>query len=346
MFKSDLYRYLVDNRSLSAAESSFRRYISSVPEFDSYFKNQKCISIGGPSLSRFETGMGEQAQLDWKESIEFKLSTGESIIINIFVLILSFSRFRIYRMSIDETQDILFSFMDYSFQCFGGVPKEILTDNMKTVMDQARTEYSAGKINTKFKQFADDYGFKVHPCIAGRPETKAKVESPMRILDEIRAYSGELDLTGLQKKIEDINNRENTRLHKSYLGVPITDLEKEKDFLNPLPTDKIRSQYQLVTKTVKVNRSSMITYKNNLYSVPPEYLDKNLQLQVYDNHLHLYYSTKLVAVHKISDKKLNYIENHYIEILNRNLKYKNKEDIEAVAKENLKKIGERYENRS
>jgi transposase len=56
-------------------------------------------------------------------------------------------------------------------------------------MDIARTEFFEGKINAKFKQFADDYGFKVRPCIAGRPLTKTKGKAPMKILDEIRAYN-------------------------------------------------------------------------------------------------------------------------------------------------------------
>ena len=47
-------------------------------------------------------------------------------------------------------------------------------------MDVARTEHYGGKINVRFKQFADDYGFNVKPCIAGRPRTKAKVEAPRR----------------------------------------------------------------------------------------------------------------------------------------------------------------------
>ena len=93
-----------------------------------------------------------------------------------------------YKVSLTKTQDILFSFLDEAFEIFVGVPTEIVTDNMKTVMDEARTEYSDGKINIRFQQFADDYGFRVHPCIAGRLQTKAKVEAPMKILDEIRAY--------------------------------------------------------------------------------------------------------------------------------------------------------------
>lgn len=71
--------------------------------------------------------------------------------VNIFVLLLSYSRFRVYRVSLSKTQDILFSFLDDAFETFGGVPDEIVTDNMKTVMDEARTEYSAGKINNKFQ---------------------------------------------------------------------------------------------------------------------------------------------------------------------------------------------------
>ena len=42
---------------------------------------------------RYETAIGQQAQIDWKENMEFILSDGEIIIINIFVIILSYSRF-------------------------------------------------------------------------------------------------------------------------------------------------------------------------------------------------------------------------------------------------------------
>lgn len=52
---------------------------------------------------------------------------------------------------------------------------------MKPVMDKLSTAYQREKVNNKFQQFADDYGFKVRPCIAGRPNTKAKVEAPMKL---------------------------------------------------------------------------------------------------------------------------------------------------------------------
>lgn len=215
------------------------------------------------------------------------------ILLSKLQLILSYSRYRVYQLSIDKTQDVLFHFMSQSFERFGGVPKEILTDNMKTAMDSPRTEHNKGKLNARFEQFAKDYGFEVHPCIAGRPNTKAKVESPIRILDELKAYSGDLSYNELIIKLKEINDRENSRFHKEYAMIPILGLEKEKDSLLPLPTESIRNQYRIKIVNVKVNFSSMITYKENQYSVPPEYIHRELKLQYYDNRLHIYFNTKI-----------------------------------------------------
>lgn len=342
-YKRVLWQYLKDNHGLDCAQSSFRRYISNNVEFNDYFKRRKKGYISNKSTMRFETDKGQQAQLDWKENIDFVLSTGEVININIFVLILSYSRFRIYRLSLEKTQDILFPFLNESFETFGGVPKELLTDNMKTVMDQPRTAYQSGKVNNKFQQFADDYGFKVRPCIAGRPNTKAKVEAPMKLLDEIRAYNGTLNFNELHELISKLNNRINGTCHTSTGKIPVLHLEKEKDFLLDLPTEQIRNRYSIITTSVKVNRQSMISYKSNQYSVPPEYINKKLKLQVYDNQLHLYYNTNLVTIHEIKNQKLNYHDNHYLQISY--LTFKNsKYEMNEIAKNNLKMIGEIYGN--
>lgn len=342
-YKRVLWQYLKDNYGLECAQSSFRRYISSKPEFNNYFKSRNKGSVCTTSMMRYETDKGQQAQLDWKESIDFILSTGEKIKVNIFVLILSYSRFRVYRLSLEKTQDIVFSFLNDAFETFQGVPHEVLTDNMKTVMDEPRTSYKKGKVNNRFQQFADDYGFKVCPCVAGRPNTKAKVEAPMKLLDEIRAYNGTLNLEELNQLVEKLNNRINNSLHTSTGKIPILHLQKEKDFLSPLPTEKIRNHYNIITSSVKVNNQSMISYKSNLYSVPPEYIDKQLKLQIYDNQLHLYYNTELITIHAISNKKLNYHEEHYLKITNRTLNG-DKLNIEEIAKNNLKRIGEIYSN--
>jgi len=285
--------------------------------------------------------MGKQAQLDWKESISFTLSSGQVIDVNIFVLLLSYSRFRVYKVSLSKTQDILFSFLDDAFGTFGGVPYEIVTDNMKTVMDEARTEYSTGKVNNKFQQFADDYGFKVQPCIAGHPHTKAKVEAPMKILDEIRAYNGKLDYRELVELVTRINNRVNSQVNQGTGRIPIMYYNKEKASLNSLPADSIRKPYQITTNTVKVNHSSMFSYKGCQYSVPPEYLGKMVSLQVYDGYIHVYCNTEFITIHQLSSKKLNYISEHYVAIARKSHIFKD-EHIMDRAKENLEIIGKVY----
>ena len=342
-YKRVLWQYLKDNHGLDCAQSSFRRYISNNPEFNDYFKRRKKGYISNNSSMRFETDKGQQAQLDWKENIDFVLSNGEVININIFVLILSYSRFRVYKLSLEKTQDILFSFLNESFEAFGGVPKEVLTDNMKTVMDEPRTAYRNGKTNNKFQQFADDYGFKVRPCIAGRPNTKAKVEAPMKLLDEIRAYNGTLNIDELHELVSKLNNRINSTCHTSTGKIPVLHLEKEKDFLLELPTEQIRNRYNIITTSVKVNRQSMISYKSNQYSVPPEYIGKKLKLQVYNNQLHLYYNTNLVTIHEIKNQKLNYHDSHYLQISSLTFKNNNYE-MNEIAKNNLRMIGEIYGN--
>ena len=87
----------------------------------------------------------------------------------------------------------------------------------------------------------------------------------------------------------------------------------------------------------------MISYKSNLYSVPPKYIEKRVKLQVYDEQLHIYYSTELLTIHPISKKKLNYHEEHYIEISSLTFN-KSLEEIEKIAKDNLKMIGAIYQN--
>ncbi len=136
-----------------------------------------------------EKPFGEQAQFDWKEKINLTFKNGEKIIINVGSLILSASKFKVWTIYPSVSLDCVLDFLANSFEIIGGIPKEILIDNATTMMLKARTESNEGIVNPKFQQFADDYGFKVVPCIAGRPNTKSKVENPMRVIDEIMVYN-------------------------------------------------------------------------------------------------------------------------------------------------------------
>lgn len=337
-YKTNLYQYLVDNHGLDVASSTFRHFIKKHKEFNKYFSKSNKNSPNIKSM-RFETAPGEQAQIDWKEDFRFLTTDKGYVNLNIFVFILGYSRYSIYYASLDKRQSTIFAFLNNAFEKLGGVPRVILTDNLKTVMDRPRSEYYKGSINSKFYQFAKDYGFKVQPCIAKRPRTKGKVESQMKILDELDAYQGKLSYKDLIDKVEMINLRKNMTIHQGTSKTPISLLEKDKGSLKPLPSKEIRSQYQNHQSIVKVNESSMISYKSNQYSLPTEYIGKTVILQVEDNYLYLYDTTKLIVKHRITDKKLNYLNEHYQEITRKTMPYKDEIDIKEFSKENLKKIG-------
>lgn len=342
-YRKVLWQYLKDNHGMDIPLPTFYHYIQNTPEFNDYFSSG---TLSGRSLKpvvRFETPPGKQAQIDWKESLPFVLKdTGEVIRIHIFVMILGHSRFRLLRPSLFMTREVVMHLMVEMFEIIGGVPEEILTDNMKTVMDKPRTLKQDGDINKSFQAFADDFGFKVKPCVANTPQTKGKVESTMRLLDEIQAYSGQLDLVELYGKIAEINDRINVSISRGTGRIPLRDLEKEKDSLLPLPHESIRNQYRIKSQRVKVDRSSCISIHSNQYSVPTAYIGKYVDYQIHDSNAYVYYSTKLIAVHMLSDKKLNYHSEHYEEILRSAYPGKKDDEISDMAKSNLSAIGGIY----
>ena len=342
-FRSVLYRYMVDNYGMDAPAQTFYHYLKSVPEFDHYFKKNKVSAAGSNPVIRFETAPGEQGQFDWKESIPFVLKdTEERISLNVLVLIMGNSRLRIYKPSLWMTQDVLIHLLVECFEALGGVPAVLLTDNMKTVMDVARTPGHKGRVNERFAAFAKDFGFKLVPCTAATPRTKGKVESQMKYLDEVQAYSGQLTLVELFELVERISARANNTICQGTGLIPVIEFEKEKPYLKPLPNESIRKQYKIRTTNVKVNSAGMVTIKSNQYSVPCGYIGKQVQYQVHDAVIYIYADTKLIAVHAVSDRKLNYNLENYTEVLSYKYVGADSDEVRQLAKKKLEIIGGVY----
>lgn len=57
---------------------------------------------------RFETTPGFQAQVDWKENFKIINKEGKEFEINIFLMILGYSRYKYIELTLDKTQDTLF----------------------------------------------------------------------------------------------------------------------------------------------------------------------------------------------------------------------------------------------
>ncbi|EQD71855.1 Integrase, catalytic core domain protein, partial [mine drainage metagenome] len=63
-----------------------------------------------------------------------------------------------------------------AFRYTGGIPSEILYDNMKQVVLERRIKASESRFNEAFMQISEYYGFTVRLCYPYRPQTKGKVE--------------------------------------------------------------------------------------------------------------------------------------------------------------------------
>jgi len=210
---------------------------------------------------------------------------------------------------------------------------------MKSVMDNARTSCYNGDVNDSFEAFAHDYGFSVKPCIAATPQTKGKVETQMKFLDEIKAYSGKLNLAELAALIEKINIRINSSIHQGTGKIPMIEFQKDRAMLQPLPNENICKRYKIPSKTVKVNTASMICVQSNHYSVPKEYMGKYVSYWIIDNKIYIFFEHKLISVHIQSERRLNYHREHYVDVLSSHFIGKDKDDILNIAKENLNVIG-------
>ena len=275
-----------------------------------YANKHKCEELKKATL-RYETSPGLQAQVDWKESIKMVSTSGVVSEVNIFLMILGYSRMKFLKLTSDKTQKTLFECMNKAFEYFTGVPKEILFDNMPTVVDRANSRIGNVKINTKFLQYSKDVGFNVITCKAYRPQTKGKVEALAKLVDRLKVYNNEFET---YEELQDIVNKFmkeiNNELSQATNQKPIDRIKKETKYLLPLPSQDILKTYISSPKEYKVSKESMVTYKGLKYSVPTDLIGESVSVKETDEYIHIYYTTNLVTSHRKSGKFLNYKKEH------------------------------------
>ena len=324
-----IYLLLKSKYGYSGGYSSVARYVSN-------FKNEQKVKV----TIRFETTPGYQAQVDWKEKLQLVDIHNAPYTVNIFLITLGYSRMKFVKLTFDRTQTTLFDCLTSAFEFFGGITDEILFDNMKTVVDHARSDFSNVVINEKFAQFAKDAGFIVRACRAFRPETKGKVEVLAKIMNRLKAFNGEFSTQAdLVEIVDDMNISLNKEIVQGINQRPIDRFEKEKNTLNPVNID-ILKPYFIRQKEYKVSNESMITYKGKKYSVPTAYIGKYVTVTEGDSTIYIYYTTNFICSYDtLVDCFLNYKEEHYKEILSKSA-YGNKTDkeLDAIIKKNLQHL--------
>jgi transposase len=191
-------------------------------------------------LVRFETPPGQQMQVDWGA---FRLGPGR---LSAFVATLGFSRHTFGTFVGDERFDTLMRCHEQAFDAFGGVPQEVLYDNMRTVV-QDRNAYGKGlhRFHPGLKDVAHHYGFIPRLCLPYRAKTKGKVERFIGYLrrsffvpvtSRYRQLGAPLDRDTLNTELQLwLDRTANARLHGTTGLIPAEQLVTERASLQVLP---------------------------------------------------------------------------------------------------------------
>lgn len=190
-------------------------------------------------------------------------------------MVLGFFRLKFIKITTNRNQDTLFECLIDGFKYFGGIPEEILFDNMKTVVDRSKSTFTRVEFNERFKYFMKDAGFKAITCKPYRPQTKGKVETLAKLVNRLVVYNEEFeDYKGLEDITNEFLNDINSELSQAIDEIPFDKFKKEKEYLKPLSPIEILFSYISRQKEYKVNKESMVSYKGKKYSVPTKYIKK------------------------------------------------------------------------
>ena len=123
--------------------------------------------------SRYETEPGHQAPVDWTRLGYIRLA-GRQQRLYAFVMRLGYARMMYLEFTTSTEVTTWLRCHQHAFEYFGGVPREILHDTLKTAV---LSRGAGGKIqwSPRYLDFALDYGVSPHPCNPYRAQTKGKV---------------------------------------------------------------------------------------------------------------------------------------------------------------------------
>ena len=268
-----------------------------------------------------ETMPGEQAQVDWAYAGEITVGEHKRKLY-LFCMILSYSRHFYFEPTVSMKQDTFLACHINAFRFFGGVPENIVYDNLKSVV-LSRLGKDI-RFNPRMLDFAAYYGFKLRVCNPRAPQEKGKVERVIAyIANNFMKREDYHDFKHIRSgSLLWIRNTACKRKHATTGKVPIEVFEKEeKPHLLPLSAKPY--DYALPT-VIHPQKDGLFRFDANRYSVAEDFIHQPLTLKAYQDVLKVYYKDQLVCQHPRCYDKYQTIKdlNHYKKRLSRIKRYK------------------------
>lgn len=257
-------------------EQGYTGGITILREYVRKFRPPRVSPTAPARTMRFETQLGEQAQMDWG-FVHYRVGKRKKLKqLACFVMILGASRTRYVEFFTSARQENLFIGMTNAFRYFGGVPRAVLTDNMKSVV-QNRNKIQI-TFNGKFEYFMAEYGFNTILCRIQAPETKGKVERLVHFIKN-NFFPGRTFVTMADLNVQSISwcDFVNNEEHGTTGRIPFEVLEEEREHLRPLPESKTMDQYLWLKRAVSYD--GMVSYEGKRYGIAHSCTSKTVKVR-------------------------------------------------------------------
>lgn len=230
-------------------------------------------------------------------------ATGREWQAEIFVAVLGASNYTFARAAKSQTLRDWIGLHVAAFEFFGGVPKFVVPDNLKSGVTRA-CRYEP-LLNRSYELLLEHYGTFGLPARPFRPRDKAKVESGVQvvqrwILARLR-HRRFFSLDELNAAISELLGEYNTRPFKKLTGCRQSAFESlDRPALGPLPAHP----YEFAEWTrAHVEPDCHIELEDGFYSVPHQLCGRKLDVRLTDSVVEVFFNRARVALHPRGEGK-------------------------------------------
>ncbi|MFE4518270.1 IS21 family transposase, partial [Kitasatospora sp. NPDC056783] len=284
-----IHQRLRDEHKLKASVSSLRRWVhASLPDE---------AARSRVTVLRDEVEPGSEAQIDYGFMGQWtNPGTGKRHRVWAFVMVLPCSRHMFVRPVLHMNQHAWTEAHVEAFRFFGGVPRRLVPDNLRTGVD--RPDLYDPKINRAYAELATYYGALVDPARALHPKDKPRVERPMPYIRD-SFWSGRQFTSIEHMQAEAVTWAQNVagRRQCRPLGgaSPLSVFEAvEAQALLPLPdTPFVLARWSTAT----VGPDIHIKVGHTLYSVPWKLIGRRVDVRSTATMVQVFHDGELVKTH-------------------------------------------------
>ena len=223
--------------------------------------------------------------------------TGESTAAQIFVATLGASNYTYAEATLSQRLPDWLASHVRALAYFGGVPRAIVPDNLKSGVSKAR-RYEPD-LNPAYQAFAEHYGVAILPARVRRPRDKAKVETGVLVVERwilarLRNRTF-FSLAALNEAIAHLIEYLNTRAFKKMPGCRRSRFQElEQPALQPLP---LRAYEFAEWRLAKVHPDYHIEVGRAFYSVPYRLIGERVDVRLTANAVEIFHAGQPVAAH-------------------------------------------------